>query len=93
MQRRCLLNEVRIHNRIAHASRLNGFRLLVSLDGEAWHTAYESPAEVDFKDAGTGPVRIALFTQAQFLRVQSQQDSFFHFRELEAYGKPVAVPA
>ena len=87
LQQRHVLTEVRIYNRTVFASRLNGFRLLVSLDGRAWQTAYESPMETGFEGTGSEPIRIALSTPAEFLRVQSRQDGFFHFRELEAYGK------
>ncbi len=90
LQRRTLLTEVRIYNRHKFAERLNGFHLLASLDGETWHLAYRSPREVDLAQATEEPIRIALFTPAKLLRVESRQPGFFHFRELEAYGTPAA---
>ncbi len=89
LQQRHMLTEVRMYNRAIHAGRLNGFRLLASLDGETWHTAYQSPAEVDLARNPEEPIRIPLFTPARLLRVQSTQDSFLHLREFEAYGMPV----
>ncbi len=89
LQRRVLLTEVRIYNRLDYAERLNGFRLLVSLDGEAWHLVYHSPMEIDLGRTAEEPIRISLFTLARLLRVESQQDDYFHFREFEAYGTPM----
>ena len=86
LQRRVLLTEVRIYNRVRFAERLNGFRLLASLGDDAWHLAYRSPPEIDLARATEEPIRIALFTPARLLRVESAQHGFFHFREIEAYG-------
>ena len=89
LQQRVLLTEVRIYNRHAYAERLNGFRLLVSLDAEAWHLVYRSPLEVDLARTAEEPIRIPLFTPARLLRVESQQHDYFHFREFEVYGTPM----
>ena len=89
LQQRILLTEVRIYNRGDHAGRLNGFRLLVSLDAETWHLVYQSPLEVDLARTTGEPIRIPLFTLARLLRVESQQHNYFHFREFEAYGTPM----
>ena len=89
LQQRVLLTEVRIYNRGDHAGRLNGFRLLVSLDSEAWHLVYQSPSEIDLARTVGEPIRIPLFTPARLLRVESRQHDYFHFREFEAYGTPI----
>ncbi len=89
LQQTYLLTEVRIYNRLEFAHRMNGFQLLASLDGTTWHVAYESPIGHDLAPSAYEPIRIALFTPAKLLRMRSRQDDFFHFRELEAYGKPV----
>ena len=92
LQRQTLLTEVRIYNRVKFAGRLNGFRLLASLGDDIWHLAYRSPPEIDLAQATGEPIKIALFTPAKLLRVESGQGGFFHFRELEAYGTPAAPP-
>ena len=89
LQQSILLTEVRIYNRHAYAGRLDGFRLLASLDGEAWHLVYRSPPEIDLARTVGEPIRIPLFTPARLLRVESQEDDYFHFREFEAYGMPM----
>lgn len=81
-----LVARARIHNRHAHAGRMNGFRLLASGDGQAWRTVYRSPHDVDFGQAADRPIEIELGVTARFLRVQTPGTDYLHFREFEAYG-------
>ncbi len=61
-------------------------------DGKIYHMVREGSSYLKMFNPSlrrpAEPIRIALYTAAKFLRVQSGQDDFFHFRELEAYGTP-----
>lgn len=81
-----LLSQIRIHNSRTHRERLNGFRLLASLDGHDWRVVHRSPDGVDFAATADSPVRIDLHEAARFLRVQVPHTDYLHFREFEAYG-------
>ncbi|MGI4798125.1 MAG: discoidin domain-containing protein [Janthinobacterium lividum] len=81
-----LISKVCIHNRHRHSDRMNGFRLLASVDGHTWRVIHQSADAVDFGKTGDRPIKIELQARARFLRVQIPYFRYLHFREFEAYG-------
>lgn len=84
------LSRVRIHNSRHHGERLNGFRLLASLDGHDWQVIHRSPHTTDLGGESGLLIEIELHDSARFLRVQVPHSGYLHFREFEAYGTVLA---
>ena len=87
LDRRVRLTGVWIFNRQDHWDRLRGFDVLISEDGATWQNAYRSTEE-DVAPS-PAPIRIALAGQARYLRIQLQEHTALHLREVMVFGDPL----
>ncbi len=80
--------EVLIFNRSSYYHRLEGFLILVSLDGFSWEIVHRNDKEADpvGPRADDDPIRVNLNQFGRFVRVQLPCDESLHLREVEVYG-------
>ena len=85
----CLVNSIKIYNRLGLTERLRHFSILVSSDGLTWRRVHHKTDDTEFGGADGHPF-VATFERdvaARFIKVQQDDDLFLHFDELQAFGR------
>ena len=78
------ISEIRIYNSRINPEHARTLRILLSIDGQAWKTAYTHDASIF--GANGRPLRVPLHgAKARWVRLQLSETNFLHLDEVEIY--------
>ena len=88
---KCLVDEVRIFNRLTHRDRARHLSVLTSTDRQAWHLVFAKRTDGDFGGADGRPmvVRTRPPLTCRYVRIQLDGRNFLHLDEVQVFGEPI----
>jgi FkbM family methyltransferase len=84
----CMVEGLRIFNRVPHHNRLMRFSVLVSMTGADWMPVWRE-FDAAFVDALDTPLAVTLASPslARFVRIRKDDPGYLHLRECEVFGR------
>jgi FkbM family methyltransferase len=87
------LSEVRVYNRVdSGCDRVSNLQVSVSQDGYNWQQVYFNESNSIFGGIDGDPLIVPIDCQiGRYIRLQLNEENYFHLDEVEAYGQKVST--